>query len=58
MNDRKLLLRLVLMAVLAATSAIPLGHPPDKEPPTPGVTPPHAVAWYAGHQHNQVLLQL
>ena len=56
MKDRKLFLRIVLVAVLAATSAIPLGHPPDKEPPSPGVTPPDTIAWYAGHQHNQVLL--
>jgi hypothetical protein len=51
-QPRKLLAGVVLAAI-AATSAIPLGYPPDKEPPTPGVS---AVGGYVGHQHNQVLL--
>jgi len=52
MNDRKVFLGLVLVAITVVTSAIPLGRPPDKEPPPPGVT----ANRYVGHQHNQVLL--
>jgi hypothetical protein len=76
MKDRSIFLRVTLVVVVATTSAIPLGRPSDKEPPTPGVMAgraltqplngadtlpmetgiPDANVWYAGHQHNQVLL--
>jgi hypothetical protein len=43
MNDRMPLFGAVLVAALVTTSAIPLGYPPDKEPPAPGVAARRAV---------------